>query len=132
MPKTSTDNADCNDFDAGGNGLGSDIDEHFVDSDNDFGHDGNDLFEENVDSDVEDSMVQIKGKQVHVEEMEDDDFSVHEELDMPHSDDEQGKIRFNFKAFNSEVDMAEPRFKVGMMFATVEEVRREITEYSIK
>jgi hypothetical protein len=41
-------------------------------------------------------------------------------------------MKFNFKEFNSEVDMSQPHFKVGMMFGTIEEVRKVITEYSIK
>jgi hypothetical protein len=130
--KTSTNNADCNEFDTNDDASGSDADEHFVDSDNDFGQDDDDLFEDNVDFDVEDSMVENKEKLVHVEETTDDDFTVRDVLDMPDSDDEQGNMKFNFKAFNSEVDMVEPHFKVGMMFATVEEVRKVITEYSIK
>jgi hypothetical protein len=47
------------------------------------------LFEDNVDFDVEDSTVDNKGKLVHVEETTDDDFIVHDDLDMPDSDDEQ-------------------------------------------
>jgi hypothetical protein len=35
--KTSTNNADCNEFDINNDASGSDADEHFVDSDNDFG-----------------------------------------------------------------------------------------------
>jgi hypothetical protein len=90
------------------------------------------LFEDNVDFDVEDSTVDNKGKLVHVEETTDDDFIVHDDLDMPDSDDEQRNMQFNFKSFNSEVDMVEPHFNVGMMFATIEEVRKVITKYSIK
>jgi hypothetical protein len=44
--KTSTDNnVDYNEFDANDNASVFDTDEHFVDSDNDFGRDDDDLFE---------------------------------------------------------------------------------------
>lgn len=131
ISKIFIDNAVCNEFDADDNASGSENDKDFMDSDNDFGENDDDLFEDNVDSNVDDIIVQEKGKQVHMEELEGDDFVVHDELNMPDSDDEQGKMKFNFQAFNVEVDMAEPYFKVGMMFATIEEVRRAITEYSI-
>lgn len=78
-------------------------------------------------------MVQYKGKKVNVEEVEKDkDFDMHEELEMPNSDNEEEKMKFNFQVFNSEVDIGEPKFKVGMIFATIEEVRRALAEYSIK
>jgi len=49
-----------------------------VDIDNEFGQD-DDLFEDNVDSDVEDGMVQYKGKKLNVEEVEKDkDFDMHD------------------------------------------------------
>jgi hypothetical protein len=60
VPKSSTNNADCNGFDSDDNASGSEIDG--MDSDNEFGQDDDDLFEDKVDSDVEDSMVQYKGK----------------------------------------------------------------------
>jgi hypothetical protein len=49
---TSTDNADCNEFDVNDNASGFYANEHFVDSDNDFGQDDDDLFNDNVDFDV--------------------------------------------------------------------------------
>jgi len=49
-----------------------------VDIDNEFGQD-DDLFEDNVDSGVEDGMVQYKGKKLNVEEVEKDkDFDMHD------------------------------------------------------
>ena len=77
VPKSSTNNADCNGFDSDDKASGSEIDG--MDSDNEFGQDDDDLFEDNVDSDVEDGMVQYKGKKLNVEEVEKDkDFDMHD------------------------------------------------------
>jgi hypothetical protein len=35
-------------------------------------------------------------------------------------------------AFNPEVDMDNPTFKLGMLFSCVEEVRKALTTYSIR
>jgi len=80
-----------------------------VDNDNEFGQDDDDLFEDSVHSDVEDRMVQYKGKKVNAEEVKDKDFDMREELEMPNSDNEEEKMKFNFQVLNSEVDIAEPK-----------------------
>ena len=62
-----------------------------MDSDNEFGQDDDDLFEDNVDSDVDDDQVQYKGKKVNVEEVE-KDFDMCKEPEMPNSDNEEEKM----------------------------------------
>ena len=109
VPKSQTNNADCNGFDSDDNASGCEIDGNFVDNDNEFGQDDDDLFEDSVHSDVEDRMVQYKGKKVNAEEVKDKDFDMREELEMPNSDNEEEKMKFNFQVLNSEVDIAEPK-----------------------
>ena len=59
------------------------------------------------------------------EESTDDD-----RLELPQSDGEC-EPAFKFKSFKPE-DMAHLVFKVGMMFDTVEMLRKAITEYSLR
>ena len=60
-----------------------------------------------------------------------DDLSTDEEyLDLPDSDGE-GEVRMRFRSFMPE-DLSNPVFKVGMVFPSVEVLRKAITEYSLK
>ena len=51
------------------------------------------------------------------------------ELELPESDEEGQGLRF--KSFRSE-DIDNPIFKVGMIFESVEMLRKAITQYSMK
>lgn len=73
----------------------------------------------------------MKGKEIvvrnsDVEEVSTDD----EDLQLPDSDDD-GEVRLKFKAFMAE-DVKNPVFKVGMVFPSVEVLKKAITEYSLK
>ncbi|XP_044396159.1 uncharacterized protein [Triticum aestivum] len=115
-----------------------DSDADFFDSDNDPLDGDDDIFAAFVDHDVIDAMITSKGKKV-VEVNEDgkdkrkkkkskkEDSD--EELLLPDSDDKN--FNFKFKSF-AEHDMADPEFKIGMTFSTVEQLREAISEYSIK
>ena len=60
-----------------------------------------------------------------------DDLSTDEEyLDLPDSDGE-GEVTMRFRSFMPE-DLSNPVFKVGMVFPSVEVLRKTITEYSLK
>jgi hypothetical protein len=100
---------------------GSDFEEEIVDSDYDLYEGDDDLYEDCIE-DSED----MKGKKVaeQVEMTESDD-----ELELPDSDEEE--VKFKFKNFGL-VDMANPKFRVGQVFASVELLRRAIREYSCK
>ncbi|CAO2149444.1 unnamed protein product [Urochloa humidicola] len=117
-------------------------DPEFVDSDYEI-DDDDDLFVDNIDDQVVDEGV-VKGKKIgkgkkargnRVKEKGtldvDDELSTDEDdLQLPESDGE-GKIKMGFKPFR-EVDMHNPCFKVGMLFGSVELLRKPITEYSLK
>ncbi|XP_052154442.1 uncharacterized protein LOC127772549 [Oryza glaberrima] len=116
-------------------------DSNFVDSDYEFQDDDDDLFEDNVDGDVVDQGPapkkfnqkkvaggKLKGKRVIREECSDEESSDEECLELPENPDE---INLRFKSFNPE-DKNNPVFKVGMVFPSVELLRKAITEYSLK
>jgi len=115
----------------------SEDDLDFEDSDYDLANEDDDLFMDNVDDQVVDQGV-AKGKKVPkgkraqvVVGRGDEDFSTDDEgLMVPNSDDENN-VTFNFKSFKHE-DLVNPVFKVGMIFESVELLRKAIIEYSLK
>lgn len=54
------------------------------------------------------------------------------DLSLPTTDTIEDKVNFNFKTFRADVDMTTPIFKLGMVFANVEELRKAIDAYSIR
>ncbi|KAK3144103.1 hypothetical protein QOZ80_4AG0308850 [Eleusine coracana subsp. coracana] len=109
-------------------------DPNFIDSDYDVEDGDDDIFFDNVDEHVIDEGV-AKGKKIEkgkkvVNRYEDDVSPDDDVLEVPDSD-EEGDVRKNLKSFNPEV-IANPIFKLGMMFDTVEQLRVTITEYSLK
>jgi hypothetical protein len=54
-----------------------------------------------------------------------------EGMQLPHNSDNEDDITLNFKSFNPE-DINNPIFKVGIVFSSVELLRKAITEYSLK
>ncbi|CAO2205815.1 unnamed protein product [Urochloa humidicola] len=128
---------------SGGNAVdedsGSECDTDFFDSDYELDDEDDDLFMDNVDEDVVDEGVAKgqnigKGKKLKakmVSDRECDELSSDEdEMQLPESDDE-GQLRMRFKAFKGE-DLENPTFKVGMIFSSVEVLRKAIQEYSLK
>ena len=78
--------------------------------------------------------VKEKGKKIGIKDQvlvydKDHDYnSTDDDLDLPESSHGKG---FKFKTFKEE-DMANPIFKVGMLFSSVEILRKAITEYSLR
>ncbi|KAM0828925.1 hypothetical protein ACQ4PT_067213 [Festuca glaucescens] len=127
----------------------SDEDPAWHDSDYDMKED-DELFVENVDDSEVDEMVD-KGKQnsaqhAHVLGVDDVnevdlELPVDDESERRHksdSDDEEYKkkkkkklVVYKFKAFNSAGDMNDPKFKTGMIFDSVEVVRKAVSQYAI-
>ncbi|CAD6221385.1 unnamed protein product [Miscanthus lutarioriparius] len=117
------------------------IDGYFLDSD--YEVDDDSLFYDNVDDGVVDEgaakgIVVSKGKKRNApygkEKMatvrEWDELSSDEdELELPA--EEEGHVGMNLKTFRPE-DLQNPIFKIGMKFASVQLLRKAITEYSIK
>jgi hypothetical protein len=110
-------------------------DSDFVDSDYEVEDDDDDLFADNVD----DEMKRVgKGRKAERrsnarDSNVDDELSSDnsdDDLQMPNSDGEGG-LRLRFKPFRPE-DINNPRFRVGIMFETVVQLRVAVTEYSIK
>ncbi|CAN6317857.1 unnamed protein product [Urochloa humidicola] len=117
----------------------SDFDLDFVDSDYELWGDDDDLFSDNVDADViDDGVAKGKGKMAsrsrhkgnNLPDQDGDELSSEDELYLPDSD-EEGQGRMRFQSFRDE-DMENPIFKVGMIFDSVEKLRKAITEYSCK
>jgi len=110
-------------------------DSDFVDNDNEVERGDDDLFVDYVDEDVVDEGVG-KGKRIGrrstaVTYEEGDHESSDDESLQVADDDVEGQINLKFKNFRTE-DMSNSSFKVGMVFESVEILRKAITEYSLK
>lgn len=116
---------------------GSECDSDFLDSDYELADEDDDLFVDNIDEDVIDEGVAKgnivgKGKKASDSKLSDSDgvSSDEDDLQMPDSDAED-QIRMRLKVFRGE-DLENRVFKVGMIFDSVELLRKAITEYSLK
>jgi len=115
----------------------SEDDSDFKDSDYDLADEDDDLFMDNVDDQVVDQGVAMgrkvpKGKRAQVMVGRgDEDFSTDDEGLMVPNSDAENNVTFNFKSFKHE-DLVNPVFKVGMIFESVELLRKGIIEYSLK
>lgn len=122
----------------------SSSDSDFVDSDYEWQDDDDDLFDDNVDGEVEDLGLRrktfnhkkatgskLKGKKVCAEDCSEQALLDDEGMQLPHNSDNEDDITLNFKSFNPE-DINNPIFKVGIVFSSVELLRKAITEYSLK
>jgi hypothetical protein len=127
----------------------SDGDPAWYDSDYDMKEDDED-FADNVDDSEDDEMVEL-GKQIatqhaHVPGYDDVneadlELPVEDDNERRHksdSDDEEYKkkkrksqVTYKFKPFNSAGDMDDPKFKTGMVFDSVEVVRKAVSRYAI-
>ena len=106
-----------------------------MESDNEVEHGDDDLFVDYIDQDVVDEGV-AKGKTIGRRsttvkyEEENNESSDDEDLQVP-DDDVEGHINLKFKNFTRE-DLSNPTFKVGMVFESIEILRKAITKYSLK
>ena len=115
-----------------------------LDSDNEIGHDDDDLYADNVDEDEpeqrdekksnekakqkgKEKVVptnQQKGKEAY---QSDEDMSKNDVLWVTYSNDEE--LNLKFKSFRED-DLHKPKFHVGQVFESVELLRTAIKEYS--
>ena len=102
-------------------------DSDFVDSDYDL-DDDEEHWKKNVDEDVDDDLV--PKKTVHEEKLPDIDVAEENKMEAP--DGTGSELTYKWKAFNKQTDMANPVFKLGMVFSTVNEVRDAISMYCVK
>ena len=119
------------------------------DSDYDVAKD-DELYAQNVDESVEDEMLE-KGTRIGSQHayvpgsddvIEDDlELPVEDDSEKRHksdSDDEEHKKKkkkqavYKFKPFNCAGDMENPQFKLGMVFDSVEQLRKGISNYTVK
>ncbi|XP_021308064.1 uncharacterized protein LOC8080998 [Sorghum bicolor] len=118
-------------------------DSEYADSDYDFKDGDDDLFVDNVDEEVVD-VGSAKGKKAkkgkppagtsHGESsspQHEDSSGLDGDLNLPDDSDGEGQVKLKFKSFNPD-DLVNPTFKVGMVFSTVEVLRKNIREYSLK
>uniref|UniRef100_A0ACD5W8F0 Uncharacterized protein n=1 Tax=Avena sativa TaxID=4498 RepID=A0ACD5W8F0_AVESA len=129
--------------------CGSDEDPSWYDSDYDMKED-DDLFEEHVDDLEVDDMFD-KGKEnaaQHAHIPGSDDVN-EADLELPMEDDGEKRhksdfdddeykkkknkkqVVYKFKPFNTDGDMANPQFKIGMIFDSVEVVRKAVAQYAV-
>ena len=128
VPTTSRGMVDDEGSDSSGGDDGSSEDSDFVDSDYEIDADDDDLFVKNVDVGVNDEGAAVNASS---SQGADDDICIDEDcLDLPDSEDE-GEVRLRFKSWSAE-DFSNPVFKPGMVFPSVEVLRKAITEYSLK
>jgi hypothetical protein len=106
-------------------GSDSDTDVEFYDSDFAADSGDDDLFRDNVDTELNDN-----NEKVLVVEQEDDGGLDDDDLNLV--EEERQKLMYKFKSFNPDVDMENPIFLVGMAFSSVEDVRRALAAYSIR
>ena len=100
-------------------------DSEWIDSDYEAADGDDDLFAANVDKDVKDN-----NEHEEVTELEDD--AGLDDGDLNLTEEVQGHLQNRFRAFNVEVDMNNPEFKVGMVFSDVKEIRKALQSYSIR
>jgi hypothetical protein len=101
-----------------------DTDNNFYDSDYDAEDGDDDLFVDFIDKDVNDH-----NQCTYIVECEDDAGLDHENLKL--TNEQQKLLEYKFKEFNPEVDMATPVFKVGMLFSSMAEFRKDLTTYGV-
>nr|XP_015629558.1 uncharacterized protein LOC107280309 [Oryza sativa Japonica Group] len=112
-------------------------DPDFVDSDYEVDRDDDDLYDKYIDGTVHDELALVKGKAVvkegvgNIQDASDDIFYSDERLFLPESSEDEGEIKLNFKTFRPDVDMQSPEFYPGMVFGTIEELRKAVSQYSI-
>lgn len=105
-------------------------DPDFMDSDNEIDKGDDDLYMKFVDTNIQDKVAASKEKGVMLVDEGDASFE-NEGLDLPESSEDEGGIKLKFKNFQP-VDMESPEFSVGLLFGSVQEVRKAISQYSIK
>ena len=123
VPSTSRGMVDDEGSDSSGGDDGSSEDSDFVDSDYEIDADDDDLFVKNVDVGVNDEGAAVNASS---SQGADDDICIDEDcLDLPNFEDE-GEVRLRFKSWSAE-DLSNPVFKPGMVFPSVEVLRKAIT-----
>jgi hypothetical protein len=105
-------------------GEDSGTDEDFYESDYDVPDGDDDLFVQNVDESVND----------HNEQKEyiDDEDPVEDDDDLNLSKKELERLKYSFKAFNPEVDLNNPIFRVGQVYGEMKELRAALVAYSVR
>jgi hypothetical protein len=98
----------------------AETDSELYDSDYDCEDGDDDIFDAWVDKAVNDN-----NEHVEIVEQEDDGGLEHEDLHL--TNEQEAELQYKFRAFNAEVDMDNPSFKVGMVFSSMPEFRREHT-----
>ncbi|XP_048538488.1 uncharacterized protein LOC125517333 [Triticum urartu] len=103
-------------------------DKDFYESDYDVKDGDDDLFEENVDKDVDDH--REKNEFAHYEAELPEDALEDSHLNM--STAEKEKLKHKFSVFNPSTDLNAPVFKLGMVFANMIELRHALDAYSVR
>jgi hypothetical protein len=103
----------------------TDSDFSFVDSDLDAESGDDDMFADNVDRDVNDSNDQIVVAEVQNDTLLDD-------RDLELGEEERLSLQYKFNAFNPQIDMDRPTFRLGLMFGNIEDLRQAVNAYSIR
>lgn len=101
-------------------------DEDFYESDYEVAEGDDDLFDNNVDKDVDDhrekEIVQDFEGELPEDALDDNHLNL--------SKEEGDKLRHKFSTFNPSTDLKAPAFKVGMIFGDMKELRLVVVAYS--
>ncbi|XP_048557387.1 uncharacterized protein LOC125538130 [Triticum urartu] len=108
--------------------AGSETDEEFYESDYEVAEGDDDLFDANVDKDVDDH--REKNILPDFEEELPEDALEDSHLNM--SKEEKEKLKHKFSTFNPTTDLNAPVFKIGLVFADMKELRHALTAYSVR
>ncbi|XP_044382226.1 uncharacterized protein [Triticum aestivum] len=108
--------------------AGSEIDEEFYESDYEVAEGDDDLFDANIDKDVDDH----KEKNILPDFEEELPEDALEDSHLNMSKEEKEKLKHKFSTFNPTTDLNAPVFKIGLVFADMKELRHALTAYSVR
>jgi MuDR family transposase/MULE transposase domain len=107
-------------------------DSDFYDPDNNIEVDDDDLiFEENVGHDIERDWIVPPQSQTKTTVLEEDSDYALSDVVLSDCESDDDSIR-RYPEFNANADMANPEFKVGMIFGSFKEFKCAVKEYAIK
>ncbi|XP_020196341.2 uncharacterized protein [Aegilops tauschii subsp. strangulata] len=123
-----SDNGESSSSKGNGEDVEAETDEDFYESDYEIAAGDDDLFDANVDKDVDDHREKENVQDFEGELPEDALEDSHLNL----SKEEKEKLKHKFSTFNPSTDLNAPVFKLGMVFGDMKELRHALVAYSVR